>query len=81
MEIVVGKTSGFCQGVEYTIKKAYEALGRISETSKKVYCLGEIVHNERVVDELKSNGMIFVEKLEDIPDDSIVIIRAHGERK
>ena len=81
MEIVVGKTSGFCQGVEYTIKKAYEALGKMSETSKKVYCLGEIVHNERVVDELKSNGMIFVEKLEDIPDDSIVIIRAHGERK
>ena len=87
MEIIVGKTSGFCQGVEYTVKKAYEILSKTNdlnkqnETKKKVYCLGEIVHNERVVGELSSNGMIFVSKLSDIPDGNIVIIRAHGERK
>lgn len=87
MEIIVGKTSGFCQGVEYTIKKAYEILNQTnkfnkqSEVKKKVYCLGEIVHNERVVSELASNGMIFVNKLSEIPDGNIVIIRAHGERK
>ena len=77
MEIIVGKTSGFCQGVSYTVKKAYEAL----EENEKVYCLGEIVHNERVVDNLKGRGMIFVESLAEIPKNSKVIIRAHGEPK
>ncbi len=77
MEIIVGKTSGFCQGVSYTVKKAYEAL----EENEKVYCLGEIVHNERVVDNLKDRGMIFVESLAEIPKNSKVIIRAHGEPK
>ncbi len=78
MEIIVGKTSGFCEGVRYTVQKAYEVL---KETDKKVYCLGEIVHNERVVEELSKNGMIFVNDLPEIPNNSKVIIRAHGEEK
>lgn len=76
MKITIGKTSGFCNGVQNTVKKAEDALG-----NEKVYCLGEIVHNERVIHELEANGMITINKIEDAPNNSKVIIRAHGELK
>lgn len=76
MKITIGKTSGFCNGVQNTVKKAKNALG-----NEKVYCLGEIVHNERVIHELEANGMITINKIEDAPNNSKVIIRAHGELK
>ena len=76
MKITIGKTSGFCNGVQNTVKKAEDALG-----NEKVYCLGEIVHNERVIHELEANGMITINKIEDAPNNSKVIIRAHVELK
>ena len=76
MDIIIGKTSGFCNGVENTVKRAEKALGE-----EKVYCLGEIVHNERVINDLEKNGMITISNIEDAPNESKVIIRAHGELK
>lgn len=76
MNIIVGKTSGFCNGVSNTVKKAKEAI-----EEGQVYCLGEIVHNERVIEDLENNGMITVKTIEEVPNDSKVIIRAHGELK
>lgn len=75
MEIIIGKLAGFCPGVENTIKKAREIL----KSKDKVYCLGEIVHNKQVIEELEKRGMITVENLEEIPENSSVIFRAHGE--
>ena len=43
MEIIVGENAGFCNGVEYTIKKANELLDK-----GEIYCLGEIIHNKNV---------------------------------
>ena len=40
MEIIIGKTSGFCNGVKFTIDKANEMIKK----HKKIYCLGQIVH-------------------------------------
>lgn len=77
MEIIVGKLSGFCNGVSNTIKRANSSL----ETYKEVYCLGEIVHNERVVKDLENKGMITINNIEEAPDNSKVIIRAHGDLK
>ena len=77
MEIIVGKYSGFCNGVRYTVEEANKAL----ETDKTIYCLGEIVHNERVIKDLEEKGMITIQSIEDAPDNSKVIIRAHGELK
>ena len=74
MEIIVGKNAGFCGGVEFAIKKAEELL-----EDGKIYCLGEIVHNAQVVENLENKGMITVQTLEEIPDNSRVIFRAHGE--
>ena len=76
MNIVVGKLSGFCHGVKHTIEEANKVLG-----NEKVYCLGEIVHNERVIKDLENNGMITVDNIEKVPNRSKLIIRAHGEEK
>lgn len=81
MEIIVGKTSGFCQGVAYTVKKATECLKEANLNNEKLYCLGEIVHNERIIENFKKDGMIFVKDLSEIPNGAKVIFRAHGERK
>ena len=76
MEITVGKLSGFCNGVKYAIEMANKAM-----KDEKVYCLGEIVHNDRVINDLADKGMITVKDIEEIPNNSKVIIRAHGEIK
>ena len=75
MDVIIGKLAGFCPGVENTIKKAKEIL----EKKDSVYCLGEIVHNKYVIEELEKQGMITVDEIEEIPENSIVIFRAHGE--
>lgn len=74
MKIIVGKYSGFCAGVNYTYIKAKEELN-----NGKTYCLGEIIHNDQVIKELQDLGMITVNNIELIPDNSRVIFRAHGE--
>lgn len=76
MEIIIGKTSGFCKGVEHTITEANKVL-----ENEKVYCLGEIVHNERVIKDLENLGMITINNICDAKESSKVIIRAHGEVK
>ena len=75
MEIIIGKLAGFCPGVENTVKRAKEIL----KENKKIYCLGELVHNKQVVEELEKIGMITVEDLNEVPNNSVVIFRAHGE--
>lgn len=74
MEIIKDKFSGFCAGVNYTYNKAKEELKKGS-----LYCLGEIIHNEFVISELESLGMITVNNICAVPDNSKVIFRAHGE--
>ena len=75
MKIIVGNNSGFCMGVSYTVRKAYE----IVKKTPTVYSLGELVHNERVISDLEKEGMITVSDISKIPPFSTVIFRAHGE--
>lgn len=75
MEIVIGKTSGFCPGVRNAVEKAQELI----LANDKIYCLGELVHNKQVVNFLEEKGMITVNSLDEIPDGEKVIFRAHGE--
>ena len=74
MEVIVGKTAGFCFGV----KRAIELSKATADTSKDAYCVGSIVHNKVVNDDLKSRGLNFVKSIEEVPVGSMVIIRAHG---
>lgn len=77
MEIIVGKTAGFCFGV----KRAIELSKNVADTSGNAYCVGSIVHNKVVNDDLKNRGLKFVDKIEEVPVGSKVIIRAHGVTK
>ena len=77
MEVILGKTAGFCNGV----LKAVEETQKIMKKNKNMYALGELVHNEQVISELKENGLLIIENIEDAPEGSTVIIRAHGVPK
>lgn len=74
MEIIVGKYSGFCNGAKNAVNKTIEELNGDS-----FYSTGEIVHNEEVIKDLEERGLIVKNSISDIPDNSKVIIRAHGE--
>ncbi len=73
MEIVLAKTAGFCFGVQNAINTALSAKG-------KIVTLGDIIHNELVVNNLKEKGIYPINSLEDYVDGKIVI-RSHGVGK
>ena len=75
--IEVGKLAGFCGGVTNSVEKTKKALNE----HKNVYCLGELVHNKEVIKELEEMGLTIIESLDEIKDNSNVIIRAHGVAK
>ena len=72
MEVIVGKTAGFCYGV----KRAVEGAKKVVKESENVYGLGEIVHNKDVVKQLENLGMHFIEDIREAKGKTI--IRAHG---
>ncbi|KFZ31395.1 4-hydroxy-3-methylbut-2-enyl diphosphate reductase [Pseudidiomarina salinarum] len=75
MEIVLANPRGFCAGVDRAITIVERAL-EIFEPP--IYVRHEVVHNKYVVDSLRQRGAVFVEELDEIPDDNIVIFSAHG---
>ena len=75
-KIVIGKTAGFCYGVKRAVEGAEN---EIKNTKGPVYCLGEIVHNKQVVEDLKNKGITFVEDINEA--NGTTIIRAHGISK
>ena len=74
MKIIVAKHSGFCFGV----KKAIEMAKSIINSDKDVYIVGEIVHNKTVINELEQLGLKSVSSINQIPDQSTIILKAHG---
>lgn len=76
VKIEIDKDSGFCFGVVKAIHKAEEELSE----DTPLYCLGDIVHNSREVERLKSNGLITIEHEEFSKlQNARVLLRAHGE--
>ena len=75
MELIVGKTAGFCYGVKRAVDGAKEQL----KQNENLYGLGEIVHNQDVIKELENLGMQFIENIEEAKGKTI--IRAHGVPK
>lgn len=76
MKIEIDEGSGFCFGVVTAIHKAEEELSK----GEKLYCLGDIVHNSREVERLKSLGLITInhEEFKQLRN-AKVLLRAHGE--
>lgn len=75
MKIKLANPRGFCAGVD----RAIEIVNRALEIfGAPVYVRHEVVHNRYVVDDLRNRGAVFVEELNEIPDDALVIFSAHG---
>lgn len=76
MEVTIDKNSGYCFGVEFAIKMAEDEM----ESSDRLYCLGDIVHNDMEVKRLSEKGLIVIDRdqLQELKDCK-VLIRAHGE--
>ena len=77
MNVTVARSSGFCFGVKNAVTAAQDAVSSGND-GRKLVMLGEIVHNKYVVDQLVKGGFIICEKAEDCPENSVVIVRAHG---
>lgn len=78
MQIILANPRGFCAGVDRAItivERAIELFGA------PVYVRHEVVHNRYVVNRLKELGAIFIEEINEVPDDSILIFSAHGVSK
>ncbi|HAH38270.1 MAG TPA: 4-hydroxy-3-methylbut-2-enyl diphosphate reductase [Algoriphagus sp.] len=76
MQVTIDKNSGYCFGVEFAIKMAEDEM----EQSEKLYCLGDIVHNDMEVKRLAEKGLVVIDRdqLTELSDCK-VLIRAHGE--
>ncbi len=75
MKILLASPRGFCAGVH----RAIEIVERALELhGAPVYVLHEIVHNRHVLDGLRERGVVFVDRLEDIPENAVTIFSAHG---
>jgi len=75
MQVILAQPRGFCAGVVRAIKIVERAL-EIYGTP--VYVLHEIVHNHHVVEELRNQGALFIETLDEAPAGAVIIFSAHG---
>ncbi len=78
MEVLLANPRGFCAGVDRAIEIVERA---IQLFGAPIYVRHEVVHNRFVVDDLRGKGAIFVDELDQVPDDNYVIFSAHGVSK
>ena len=81
MKIRLARSAGFCPGVRLALDKAESMLLTNAQSEAErpnPVMLGALVHNERVVDGLLERGFSLIEQAADIPENSSVLIRAHG---
>jgi 4-hydroxy-3-methylbut-2-enyl diphosphate reductase len=78
LKVLIAAPRGFCAGVDRAIQIVELALERFGAP---VYVRHEIVHNRFVVERLKDLGAIFVDELDEVPDDRPVVFSAHGVPK
>jgi 4-hydroxy-3-methylbut-2-enyl diphosphate reductase len=78
LRVVLASPRGFCAGVDRAIQIVERT---IEKFGAPVYVRHEIVHNRHVVDRLKAMGAVFIEELDEVPDDRPVVFSAHGVPK
>ena len=75
MQVLLANPRGFCAGVDRAIEIVERAIHLFGAP---IYVRHEVVHNRYVVNDLKQKGAIFVDELDQVPDDCYVIFSAHG---
>ncbi|MCX7641331.1 MAG: 4-hydroxy-3-methylbut-2-enyl diphosphate reductase [Elusimicrobiales bacterium] len=77
MRIIIAQNAGFCPGVNLALEKVIELA---SKKKKKIYTLGQLIHNNDVIKELEKRQIKAIDKIDEIEDirNSILVIRAHG---
>ena len=78
MDVLLANPRGFCAGVDRAIEIVERAINLFGAP---IYVRHEVVHNRYVVNDLKQKGAVFVDELDDVPDDCTVIFSAHGVSK
>ncbi|MCX7958927.1 MAG: 4-hydroxy-3-methylbut-2-enyl diphosphate reductase [Deltaproteobacteria bacterium] len=76
MEIILAENAGYCFGVKRAVEIVEDVLRKFS--NKRIYSLGDIIHNPQVVQRLKEKGLRVVTDVDEIENESVVIISAHG---
>jgi 4-hydroxy-3-methylbut-2-enyl diphosphate reductase len=76
MKIVLSETLSYCFGVRKTLETTSKLLA--GHPGRAYYMLGEIVHNEHVVEALKAQGLRIVQTLDEVPPGGVVILQSHG---
>lgn len=76
-EIKRAENAGFCFGVKQAIEKAEKAA---AESSRDIYSMGSLIHNERVTDDLEKKGIKVIENFDEIPKEALSIRRAERLR-
>ena len=77
MKLILAQSAGFCYGVRRAVELAEETAAQ----GTPCVMLGSIIHNRDVIDHLASQGLVSVDRPEQVPDGSSVIIRSHGESR
>jgi 4-hydroxy-3-methylbut-2-enyl diphosphate reductase len=75
MQVILANPRGFCAGVDRAIEIVDRALQLFGAP---IFVRHEVVHNRYVVSDLRDKGAVFVDELDEVPDDGIVIFSAHG---
>ena len=78
MKLLLANPRGFCAGVVRAIDVVEVALQHFAAP---VYVRHEVVHNRRVVEDLRARGTVFVDSLDEVPDGAVAIFSAHGVPK
>lgn len=74
MRVILGKTAGFCFGVNRAVELTYSLINE----GKKVCTLGPIIHNTQVIEDLGAKGVVTVDSPSQVPSAATVVVRAHG---
>jgi 4-hydroxy-3-methylbut-2-enyl diphosphate reductase len=78
MDVLLANPRGFCAGVDRAIEIVERAINLFGAP---IYVRHEVVHNRYVVNDLKRKGAIFVDELDQVPDDCTVIFRKQFRKK